>query len=87
MYLLLKDSASVAAIAYVVLPVGTGNDIISKFELRRSPTGEYYFVLLTDRDKVIAASEMDTQKESALTAIRVMKRIAVVAAIDDRTGP
>jgi uncharacterized protein YegP (UPF0339 family) len=59
--------------------------MISRFELRRLPAGEYYFVLLADRDNVIATSEMHAMKESALTAIRVMKRIAIVAPIDDTT--
>lgn len=59
--------------------------MISRFELRSLPAGEYYFVLLTDRDNVIATSEMHAMKESALTSIRVMKRIAIVAPIDDTT--
>ena len=87
MYFLLTDSVSVAEIARVMMPAGAGSEMISRFELRRSAAGGYYFMLLTDSNAVIATSEMHAHKESALIAIRVMKRIAIIASIDDRTGP
>ena len=57
MYFLLTDSVSVAEIARVMMPAGAGSEMISRFELRRSAAGGYYFMLLTDSNAVIATSE------------------------------
>ena len=51
----------------------------SKFDLKRTRNGEYYFNLKAANGQVILTSERYTSKQSALTGIRAVRRNAVQA--------
>ncbi|MDP6605305.1 MAG: YegP family protein [Dehalococcoidia bacterium] len=59
---------------------------MAEFEVRRSRTDQFYFVLQADNNEIVATSEMYTRKQSCLGGIDVVKRIEQTAMVNDTTG-
>ncbi len=57
----------------------------AKFELKKTPSGQYRFNLKAGNGEIIATSESYTTKASALNGIESVKKNAAGAAVDDQT--
>ena len=57
----------------------------AKFVLKKGSTGKFSFSLVATNGQVIATSEADESKASAVNGIESVKRNAADAAIDDQT--
>ena len=57
----------------------------AKFVLTKGSTGKFCFNLVAPNGQVIATSEADESKASAIKGIESVKRNAPDAAIDDQT--
>ncbi len=57
----------------------------AKFELKKTPSGQYRFNLKAGNGEIIATSESYTTKASALNGIESVKKNAGGAAVDDQT--
>ena len=57
----------------------------AKFELKKTPSGQYRFNLKAGNGEIIATSESYTTKASALNGIESVKKNAGSAAVDDQT--
>lgn len=57
----------------------------AKFELKKTPSGQYRFNLKAGNGEIIATSESYTTKASALNGIESVKKNAGDAAVDDQT--
>ena len=57
----------------------------AKFVLKKGSTGKYRFNLVATNGQIIATSEADESKASALKGIESVKRNAPNAEVDDQT--
>ena len=57
-----------------------------KFELKKSKSGQYYFVLKAANGEVIAQSEQHTTHSAAKHGIESVRKNAPSANVDDQTG-
>ena len=57
-----------------------------KFELKKSKSGQYYFVLKAANGEVIAQSEQYTTKSAAKHGIESVQKNAAAANTEDLTG-
>jgi uncharacterized protein len=63
-----------------------GGNVAAKFVLKKGVTGKYHFNLVASKGQVIATSESDERKQSALEGIESVKQTASGADVDDQTG-
>ncbi|MEM9468880.1 MAG: YegP family protein [Pseudomonadota bacterium] len=56
------------------------------FQLKKSKSDQYYFVLTAKNGQVIAQSEMYNSKDAAENGIESVKNNAPVAEIDDQSA-
>jgi uncharacterized protein YegP (UPF0339 family) len=57
-----------------------------RFVIRRNAAGQFWWRAVGDNNKIMAASELMTSKQSCLDAITTVKDEALVARVDDMTN-
>ncbi|MFM6993728.1 MAG: YegP family protein [Sediminibacterium sp.] len=57
----------------------------TRFEIRKSRTNKYYFVLIARNGEIICTSEMYEAKDSCIKGIKAIKRYSLFAGIKDTT--
>jgi uncharacterized protein YegP (UPF0339 family) len=57
-----------------------------RFVVRRNAAGQFWWRAVGDNNKIMAASELMTNKQSCLDAIATVKREAATARVDDKTA-
>lgn len=57
-----------------------------RFVIRRNAAGQFWWPAVGDNNKIMAASELMTNKQSCIDAIATVKREAATARVDDNTA-